>query len=290
MTTKVNYQHFIRHDLGAGTKLAAGSAAMYLDSDGSFVKVKRLAKKTNKDQPIPRAKGYGKADKLKIKCKIMAWADLLNSRQSFKFITITFPQNTPDKLARTALNTWLTRIRKVFELQNYIWVAERQLNGTIHYHLLVDIYLPIRVINRYMSVTLANLLDKTQGHQIKFDAAKYNGVDISQVMSVSSTIRYVSKYLTKSSDVSDGAIWHCSRSISALVTSASFNEDNLPDRAIEGTLVKLHEIEWMQVVLGTVEVYRYNSGKIPKHLSQFLKTVNVEIWRQLEYSVANRRF
>jgi len=50
------------------------------------------------------------------------------------FITISFPPCISDRVGYRLLNTWLTRLRKWRKKMSYLWVAERQKNGTIHFH------------------------------------------------------------------------------------------------------------------------------------------------------------
>ena len=69
------------------------------------------------------------------------WSEVRKRCQSFfmlpqsqrysVFVTISFPCGLSDKDCRTALNNWLTRIRQIRPRFPYLWVAERQKNGTL---------------------------------------------------------------------------------------------------------------------------------------------------------------
>jgi len=61
-----------------------------------------------------------------------------------KFITLTLPskQMHSDKaLHRLALNRFLITARRKFKMRNYLWRAETQKNGNLHYHILTDVYI-----------------------------------------------------------------------------------------------------------------------------------------------------
>ena len=61
-----------------------------------------------------------------------------------KFITLTLPakQMHSDKaLHRLALNRFLIAAKRKFKMRNYLWRAETQKNGNLHYHILNDVYI-----------------------------------------------------------------------------------------------------------------------------------------------------
>ena len=65
------------------------------------------------------------------------------------FITLTLPTlqfHTDNTIKSKALNSFLTYLRKHFGLNNYIWRAECQSNGNIHFHIATDTYIPWFII------------------------------------------------------------------------------------------------------------------------------------------------
>lgn len=57
------------------------------------------------------------------------------------FITLTLPsiQLHPDKEIKSkCLNQFILEIKKTYGVKNYIWRAEKQKNGNVHFHLIVD--------------------------------------------------------------------------------------------------------------------------------------------------------
>lgn len=69
--------------------------------------------------------------------------------RSFKFkisfITLTLPskQKHPDsEIKSQLLNHFLIVLRNKYKVRNYIWRAEKQKNGNIHFHILIDKFVP----------------------------------------------------------------------------------------------------------------------------------------------------
>ena len=61
------------------------------------------------------------------------------------FITLTLPsqQQHPDSvIINKCLNSFLIEIIKFYNVKNYIWRAETQYHGNIHFHILADNFIP----------------------------------------------------------------------------------------------------------------------------------------------------
>jgi hypothetical protein len=85
---------------------------------------------------------------------------LEKSRKFLAFYSIRFPVGLPDEKAYKIFNTWFTRCRRDSGLKTYLWVAERQKNGTIHFHLLTNDFLPIKAVNGYMATVSCQIKRK----------------------------------------------------------------------------------------------------------------------------------
>jgi len=64
-------------------------------------------------------------------------------RFNFKiaFITLTLPSqqiHDDNVIKRTCLNSFLLELQKYYGVKNYVWRAEKQKNGSIHFHVIVD--------------------------------------------------------------------------------------------------------------------------------------------------------
>ena len=71
-------------------------------------------------------------------------------RHKVSFITLTLPskQTHTDNEIKKCLNQLFTEFQKIHLLQNYIWKAERQKNGNIHFHILTDSFIPWNVLKK----------------------------------------------------------------------------------------------------------------------------------------------
>lgn len=76
------------------------------------------------------------------------------------FVTLTLPsaQIHDDKeIINTCLNQFLIEIKKYYHVKNYIWRAEKQKNGNIHFHLLIDKFIPYQELRDRWNRVLSKL-------------------------------------------------------------------------------------------------------------------------------------
>lgn len=194
-------------------------------------KVKKL-----KDDEKPTAL-YG-LRKTKIRNKILNFFSLNKSKKFCAFYSISFPVEISDDIGYKVFNTWLTRCRKDCGLKSYLWVAERQKNGTLHFHLITHNYMAIRKVNDFMRQSLQTQKDKGLLDCKQRVIDKYNGVDVdnlyhskrkknnnnrlSQAEAQRKLSYYLTKYISKNEVKSNRLPWHCSRDISALFISINY--------------------------------------------------------------------
>lgn len=166
-----------------------------------------------------------KLRKSKIKRKCFALSRLEKSKKFLAFYSISFPIGLSDDDAYKVFNVWLTRCRKIGGLNTYLWVAERQKNGTIHFHLLTNDHMQIRDVNGYMAIALATAKRKRVEALQIINPEKYNGVDVKLVKGTrKSLVSYLVKYISKNDIEFYRLPWHCSRDVSELCTSQNFNK------------------------------------------------------------------
>lgn len=134
------------------------------------------------------------------------------------FVTLTLcaEQMHSDKvIKKTLLHQFLTEARWRWGVIHYVWKAERQKNGNIHFHIVTDKFIPYRELrdcwNRIQGKLgyLARFADK-HNH---FDP---NSTDIHSVAKVSNVAAYIKKYMSKHEDEEkiEGNIWGLSYSLS----------------------------------------------------------------------------
>lgn len=67
------------------------------------------------------------------------------------FITLTLPttqKHLDTTIKKKCLDPLLTNLRKTHQLNNYIWRAEAQANGSIHFHILTDCYIDHYILRK----------------------------------------------------------------------------------------------------------------------------------------------
>lgn len=218
-----------------------------------------------------------KLNKTKVRGKIIAYANLKKSKKFMAFYSISFPKGLSDEIIRTIHNTALTRIRKYRKSFSYIWVAERQRNGTLHFHMLTNEYLNIRIINHIYKKAISNAIDKNKLTEINYDQTKYNGVDVKLVESILKLTKYLTKYLTKNNSEFDGLCWNCDSSISALVTTLYLNDDEFKSIYSKLALWKVFDknTPYLKEPLEFF-IYTYGSHR-PKLIFETLQEINEHI-------------
>lgn len=167
------------------------------------------------------------------------------------FYTLTLPStqvHTDQVITKKVLGHFLDLCRKNNFLHNYVWRAEKQKNGNIHYHIVTDSYVPKGLLYRYWLMSCERLgyvsayhdkfanmsfqeYNRTQNNgstplttmQGRYWKGNRNGwrkppcFDVINCDSFSGVSKYISKYISKD-DASDyrrvtGRCWGCSQSI-----------------------------------------------------------------------------
>ena len=185
------------------------------------------------DQIQRPPKSY-QVNKTEVKNRLFGMINTMRGKKELYFWTITFPQNTTDAIAYRLYNTWLTTLRQKKWLREYLWIAERQQNGTIHFHVAIPHRLSVVAANRAMQVILATAAKRKEIAFSIYQCKRYNGVDIAKNRTTrrvtnfaikkgaKSLSYYLTKYLTKNDATFTHLAWHNSRGFSSLFTGITF--------------------------------------------------------------------
>lgn len=167
------------------------------------------------------------------------------------FITLTLPSSqvhTDQEIKSKCLNQMLVELRHKWNVRNYIWRAEKQVNGNIHFHILVDKFIPwselrdcwnritnkLDYVSRYrdqmrdfhtggFKVRTALLSNWAYKEQIRAyqkgkanDWSSPNSTDIHAVHKVKNIKAYIQKYCTKDEQNVglSGRLWGCNFELS----------------------------------------------------------------------------
>lgn len=194
--------------------------------------VNRLHKKQHVED-----KGMSRRTRIKIKEKMMAV--YAASKNNFSLQTLTMIAPCTDFAAVKCLNKYLTVLRKKDGLFNYVWVAEKQNNGNIHFHMIIDKRFEISYINSLWVCQQYNSGIINEEQKLKFynetgltfkKAHKLGGeyykkvqqylnpVDVKKVKTIDGMSQYLTNYVIKNESKLSCNIWHSSRNVSKLFT------------------------------------------------------------------------
>lgn len=185
------------------------------------------------EPPKPRRKTYI-VHKTEVRNRIFGMINSCKGKKELYFWTVTYPQGTPDDVCYRLFNTWLTTLRQKKWLREYLWIAERQQNKTIHFHIAIPHRLSVVAGNNAMRTILKSSAKKNEipfnVHQCK----RYNGIDIAKNRKTRrvtnfaikkgsrSLANYLTKYVTKNDESFNHLAWHNSRGFSSLFTGITF--------------------------------------------------------------------
>ena len=93
-------------------------------------------------------------------------------------ITLTLPKKVeiePAEITKVALNNFITLLRKVGGMNNYVWKLELQKNGNVHYHIITDVEIDFFYIKKIWnnSLNLLGIIDEYSREQRKVKFSDY---------------------------------------------------------------------------------------------------------------------
>lgn len=115
------------------------------------------------------------------------------------FITLTLSskqRHSDNEIKSKLLNQFLVEIRKTYNCIYYLWRAESQRNGNIHFHIVTDQFIPWRALR-----TRWNRIQEKLGYVSAFSAktgkGDPNSTDVHSIKKVKNLPSYLSKYCGK---------------------------------------------------------------------------------------------
>jgi len=225
---------------GVSTKNVRGSSR-YEFQEGELVLknkcyVDNLTTQKSYEDRVLNYREY-KLNKKIVRRKVFAFYHLPNASRYFRLWTLTFPEGTGDYYAYRLLNNFLTRLRTECELKDYIWVAERQKNNTLHFHLIFSKFISIKKANKFALTAIKSYIKKGWIKYSLDKIEKYNGLDVSKKCgSFKSVAKYLTKYVTKNNTTCARLPYYCSQSISRLFTCIWVSDDDIQKMIAKGDL------------------------------------------------------
>jgi len=122
-----------------------------------------------------------------------------NFTYKLNFVTLTLSskqRHSDNTIKSVLLNQFLTELRTKYQCTNYIWRAESQRNGNIHFHICTDVFIPWRVLR-----TDWNRIQEKLGYVSSFTErtgkVDPNSTDVHSINQIKNLSAYLAKYCTK---------------------------------------------------------------------------------------------
>lgn len=134
-------------------------------------------------------------------------------RRYFVLVTLTLPAvqiESDNVIKRRYLNVWLQNLERVHKGINWLWVAESQKNGNLHFHVVVDRWVSFEWVRRSWNRVLSNG-DYIDRFQAKFGHRCAPSVNVKGQKAMGNPGAYITKYLTgeKFARPLQGRKWGC---------------------------------------------------------------------------------
>lgn len=135
----------------------------------------------SKDKPL-----YAKEKKAHVTFKLNFLTLTLSSKQI----------HTDNEIKAKLLNQFLTELRTKYNCSNYLWRAESQRNGNIHFHVVTDVFVPWRTLR-----TDWNRIQEKLGYVARYvektGKTDPNSTDVHSINKIRNLASYLSKYCSK---------------------------------------------------------------------------------------------
>lgn len=214
------------------------------------------------------------------------------------FITLTLPssqQHSDQFLTSNALKGFLDLCRKRGILANYVWRAEKQKKGNIHYHIITDEIVNYNTIytlwnlqmerfgylqrytQKFAAMTLFNycfsqenkntkreVLERRYRKGVAQEWKRPNNTDVKYISDLQGVEKYLSKYLSKnanSDNIVKGRCWSRSQSVSNAVAAYyndhEFNETafNLAKDVLKKEVVSFDFFQMVMITVNSLKAW-----------------------------------
>lgn len=208
------------------------------------------------------------AQKSRIRRILTAWFSSLRNSDYFQdkkgvmrkrnpvFVTLTLPStqlHTDEVIKRELLNHFIIKLQRETNVVHYFWRAESQVNGNIHFHLLIDAFVAYSQLQGMWNLVLDKLnyvsdFENAHGHR------NPNSVDVRKPKNQADIIEYVIKYASKDEEnrLVAGRIWGMSDSLRNLKVYSSLMCHSLEAKlvaAIEAKQIIVYSKEFFTVLI-----------------------------------------
>lgn len=140
-----------------------------------------------------------------------------NKTQWFKMAFITTTISSKERLVsipegnKKLMKPFLRRLKKLVNINSYVWKAEFQKNGQLHYHITTNTFIPWQIIRDEWNIILYKnglLTSYLKTHK----STNANSTDVHSTYKIRDMSAYLAKYFSKAEQnyKGKGKVWSCS--------------------------------------------------------------------------------
>jgi len=196
------------------------------------------------------------------------------------FITLTLPSkqiHTDLEIKRECLQPFLDYARKRWKIKNYVWRAEAQVNGNIHFHIVGDVFIPWNELrnkwNQYV-----NKLGYVDRFRVIHPGKTPNSTDVHAIKKIRDLSSYLSEYCAKQTK---GSLYTpCKWENGKLVKC-----ENLGEAKLENTPYEIVEKKGRKKVVNSVRCIFGRQWRLSYGLSKLKSVIEVsygQVYEELE--------
>lgn len=167
------------------------------------------------------------------------------------------------------LQPFLLDCKRKFGMKNYVWKAEKQENGNIHYHILSDMYYNYeRLRERWNQLQYS--LGFIQEFRKKHNHSNPNSIDIHYVHTSGDLVKYLMKYVSKNQKYDqkiEGKVWDTTKLIKSFKyysTDLSYQDEEKIGKLIQEKCINRFEQDYFSI-------YNFKDQRFIKELPDTLK-------------------
>jgi hypothetical protein len=187
---------------------------------------------------------------------------IISGQRKMVFLTLTLSSNQTEsdiEVKEKILKPFLRILREKYGVRNYVWKAESQKNGNIHFHMIIDKFIGKRDVQDSWNNCQNNL-----GYITKFfeKYSHYNAPStrIEVVKDSKGVSKYIEKYISKNEHYRriEGAVWKGSQSVMSLQFFEFVGDSQVEQKIIqaenEGKIISFNKERYSVYVLKNAKI------------------------------------
>ncbi len=123
-----------------------------------------------------------------------------NFKLNFITLTLSSPQVHSDQfIKKNMLNQFLIELNQKYKCENYLWRAESQKSGRIHFHIVSDVFVPWEEMRNNWN-RIQNKYGYIDRYTAKTGKQNPNSTDVHSIKNIKDLPAYLAKYCNKNSN------------------------------------------------------------------------------------------